>query len=493
MRKWLAASAVNAGTLPPPLDTGLVAIILPVVSSDLRAHISVASWVPIVYLIIITALMPLLGEYSDKRSRKNMFILGLLTFAFGAYLSGSSFTIYELLIYRAVQGVGAALVLANSRALIADIFEENRGGLAMGIHVAVIYFALLMGPLMGGVMLTLTSLIGWRDVFLLNVPVCIASAALVYVAVPPSAGVRKTSAEGTDWLGGLLLLAGLFMLLGGVTLWPVHKGVVEVLVEEIRITFLGLYFRPFFYVSFPAWLMVALGLTGITTFLVREGRKKKPQIIPLNLLSTNRRLRSASLAILLLYTAHHGVWIVVSFYLTAVVGLDPITAGFVLGVLPLTVLAVSPVGGFLSDRYGHSEVSTLGLFICSLALFSLSLITPQSTVLYIAASLAMLGFGIGLFAAPNTNSALASVEPEVRAQVNGLMGFMRHLGQSLSIATSASILDYSIGYEKFLEGGVIEIASFTKGISTNFLLGGVITAAASLLVIWHEFIGRKKD
>ncbi|MEM0443965.1 MAG: MFS transporter, partial [Candidatus Caldarchaeum sp.] len=217
---------------------------------------SVASWVPIVYLIIITALMPLLGEYSDKRSRKNMFILGLLTFAFGAYLSGSSFTIYELLIYRAVQGVGAALVLANSRALIADIFEEDRGGLAMGIHVAVIYFALLMGPLMGGVMLTLTSLIGWRDVFLLNVPVCLASAGLVYVAVPPSAGVRKNSMR-TDWLGGLLLLAGLFMLLGGVTLWPVHKGVVEVLVEEIRITFLGLYFRPFFYVSFPAWLMVA--------------------------------------------------------------------------------------------------------------------------------------------------------------------------------------------------------------------------------------------
>ncbi|MCS6769788.1 MAG: MFS transporter [Candidatus Caldarchaeum sp.] len=483
---------MNAGTLPPPLDTGLVAIILPVVSSDLRAHISIASWVPIVYLIIITALMPLLGQYSDRRSRKNMFILGLLTFAVGAYLSGSSFTIYELLIYRALQGVGAALVLANSRALISDVFEEKGGGLAMGVHVAVIYFALLMGPLLGGVMLTLTSLIGWRDVFLLNVPLCLASALLVYIALPRGATTRGNIVEKTDWLGGVLLLAGLFSLLGGVTLWPVHKGVVEVLVEEIRITFLGLYFRPFFYVSFPAWMMVAAGLACIALFFLRERRKNKSQIIPLNLLSTNLRLRSASLAILLLYTAHHGVWIVVSFYLTAVVGLDPITAGFILGVLPLTVLAVSPVGGFLSDRYGHSEVSTLGLFIAALSLFSLSLISPQTTLLYTAISLAMLGVGIGLFAAPNTNSALASVASEVRAQVNGLMGFMRHLGQSLSIAISAAILDYSIGYEKFLEGGVIELSAFTRGVGMNFLLGGMIAAAAAVIVVLHETAFRKR-
>ncbi|MEM4302657.1 MAG: MFS transporter [Candidatus Caldarchaeum sp.] len=482
----MAASAVNAGTLPPPLDTGLVAIILPVVSSDLKAHITIASWVPIIYLIVITALMPLLGEYSDKRSRKNMFIVGLLTFAAGAYLSGISFTIYELLIYRVVQGVGAALVLANSRALIADVFEEKGGGLAMGIHVAVIYFALLMGPLLGGVMLTLTSLIGWRDVFLLNVPICLAAASLTYLALPSDKTHQKRGVEKTDWAGGGLLLTGLITLVGGITLWPVHKGVVEILVEEIRITFLGIYFRPFFYISFPAWTMVFSGILIISLFLLRERRKKRSQIISLNLLSTNPRLRSASIAILLLYTAHHGVWIVVSFYLTAVLGLDPITAGFVLGILPMTVLAISPVGGFLSDRYGHSEVSILGLFISSLALFSLALISQESTISYIAASLMLLGLGIGLFAAPNTNSALASVEPAVRAQVNGLMGFMRHLGQALSIAMSATILDYSIGYEKFLEGGLIELSAFVGGTSLNFMVGGVITAVAGAVVLWHE-------
>jgi hypothetical protein len=105
----------------------------------------------------------------------------------------------------------------------------------------------------------------------------------------------------------------------------------------------------------------------------------------------------------------------------------------------------------------------------------------------------VLGLGIGLFAAPNTNSALASVEPSVRAQVNGLMGFMRHLGQALSIAMSATILDYSIGYEKFLEGGLIEVSAFTRGVSINFLTAGVITATAVIVVIWHEIVGRRRN
>lgn len=480
--------------MPPPLDTGLVAIILPAVSSDLRSHITVASWVPIIYLIMITALMPLLGEFSDKTSRRKMFVVGLLTFAAGAYLSSTSFTIYELLIYRVVQGLGAALILSNSRALIADVFEEGGGGLAMGIHVAVIYSALLMGPLLGGVILTLTSLIGWRDVFILNVPICIVSAILVYATVPSKSGLKKNS-DKTDWLGGILLLTGLLVLLGGITMWPVHKGVVELFIEEVRITFLGIYFRPFFYISLPAWSMVLTGSLLTTLFFIREHRKTKSQVIPLNILATNLRLRSASLAILLLYTAHHGVWIVISFYLTVVAGLDPIASGLILGILPITVLTVSPVGGFLSDKYGYSEVSVLGLFMASLGLFSLALVSQGTTITYIAVALVVLGIGIGLFAAPNTNSALLSVEPAVRAQVNGLMGFMRHLGQALSIAMSAAILDYSIGYEKFLEGGLIEISVFTRGVSLNFVSGGIIIAIAIVVVIWHEVTAarRKKN
>ncbi len=479
--------------MPPPLDTGLVAIILPAVSSDLRSHITVASWIPIIYLVVITALMPLLGEYSDKKSRRKMFVVGLLTFAAGAYFSSTSFTIYELLIYRVLQGVGAALILSNSRALIADVFEKGGGGLAMGIHVAVIYSALLMGPLLGGVILTLTSFIGWRDVFILNVPICIVSALLVYATVPAKKDELGRDRGNTDWFGGILLLTGLLVFLGGVTMWPVHKGVVELFIEEVRISFLGLYLRPFFYIALPAWSMVLTGALLTALFFIREHRKTKSHIIPLNMLATNLRLRSATLAILLLYTAHHSVWIVISFYLTAVVGLDPVVSGFILGILPITVLMVSPIGGFLSDKYGYSEVSTLGLFMASLALFSLALVSQGTTVSYITVSLIVLGLGIGLFAAPNTNSALASVEPAVRAQVNGLMGFMRHLGQALSIAISATILDFSIGYEKFLEGGLIEISAFNRGLSANFFMSGFITVTALLLVVWHEVTaGRRK-
>jgi len=486
-RTWLAAAAINLGTLPPPLDTGLVATILPALSRDLHAHITIATWVPIVYLLVITTFMPVFGTFSDNRGRREFFTLGLVVFAVGAYLSGSSQTIYELLVARTVQGVGAAFVLSNSRALISDLFGE-KGGLAMGVHVAILYFALLLGPLLGGLILTLTSLIGWRDVFLINVPIASISALMTLLLVPSS---KKSANIGrdVDWIGSLILFLGLLSLIGGITMWTMNKGVVEIFIEEIR--FFGFYSRPFLYFSFPAWVPAVFGAVITSASLLRESRKKSCQVIPLKLLKSNIRVRSASISILLMYTAHHATWIMMSFYMTVVRGLDPIQGGVMLGTLPLTVLAVSPIGGAISDRFGHEGVMTLGLFVTGVGLLLLSLSSPETSVTFVVASLAILGLGIGTFAAPNTNSALASVDPTVRAQVNGLLGFMRHLGQTISLVLASVIIDLSVGYQKFFLGGEIEVVAFTNGQRAFFITGCAISFVAAALTIYHEFLLKK--
>ena len=131
-RKWFSLAAVNLGNFVPPLDTGIMSLILPTISINLQAPIQIVFWVPLESLIITAAFMPVFGRFSDSHGRKRFFILGLALFSIGAFLSGNSLTIYELLFYRVIQALGGAFILSNGRALIVDAFEPKERGFALG-------------------------------------------------------------------------------------------------------------------------------------------------------------------------------------------------------------------------------------------------------------------------------------------------------------------------------------------------------------------------
>src|SRR5579872_954244 len=130
--KWLSLLAINLGNFVPPLDTGILIFILPVISINLNAPIDVVIWVPLISLLIEGSFMPIFGRLSDKKGRKRYFIVGLALFSIGSFLAGNSLTVYEILIYRTLQGFGGAFILANGRALIADSFLPGRRGFAFG-------------------------------------------------------------------------------------------------------------------------------------------------------------------------------------------------------------------------------------------------------------------------------------------------------------------------------------------------------------------------
>src|SRR5579872_2779023 len=115
--KWYSLAAVNIGNFVPPLDTGILIFLLPVISVGLNAPVDIVIWVPLISLLIEASFMPVFGRLGDKRGRKRLFILGLLLFSIGSFLAGNSLTIYEILIYRILQGLGAAFILSNGRAL----------------------------------------------------------------------------------------------------------------------------------------------------------------------------------------------------------------------------------------------------------------------------------------------------------------------------------------------------------------------------------------
>ena len=131
--KWLTLILVNIATFLAPLDTGIVALVLPNIARDFKTGIDIAIWVSVIYLIVLTTFMTSFGRFSDIHGRKKYFIVGLSIFVIGSFFSGMSQTIAELLIFRIIQAIGAALLLVNSRAIITDAFPPEERRLAMSI------------------------------------------------------------------------------------------------------------------------------------------------------------------------------------------------------------------------------------------------------------------------------------------------------------------------------------------------------------------------
>ena len=202
-RKWFSLTAVNLGTFVTPFDTGIMSLILPTISISLNAPFQLVIWIPLTSLLVTAAFMPIFGRFSDAHGRKRYFILGLVLFAVGAYLSGQSMTIYELLIYRIVQSLGGAFILANGRALIADAFPPKERGFALGTHVSVIYVGMAVGTAITGAIVTVTAdLTGWRYVFDVSSAIAAIAIPISLVAIHESPKDPKIK---TDLLGSLLL------------------------------------------------------------------------------------------------------------------------------------------------------------------------------------------------------------------------------------------------------------------------------------------------
>jgi MFS family permease len=195
-RKWFSLAAVNMGNFVPPLDTGIMSLILPTIALSLKAPIELVLWVPLTSLIVTAAFMPIFGRFSDAHGRKRYFILGLALFSLGAYLSGNSLTIYELIGYRIIQSLGGAFILANGRALIADAFPPRERGFALGTHVSVIYIGTTVGVAITGSIVSVTQAVGWRYVFYASSAIAALTIPLALIAIHESA---KNTQVKSDW------------------------------------------------------------------------------------------------------------------------------------------------------------------------------------------------------------------------------------------------------------------------------------------------------
>jgi MFS family permease len=453
--KWVTLIVINLGTFMAPLDTGIVALVLPNIARDFSAGIDISIWVPVIYLMILTAFMTSFGRFSDIKGRKRYFNIGLAVFVLGSLLSGISTSLPELLFFRVIQAVGATLLLVNSRSLIVDAFPPGQRGLAMGVHVTVIYLAIATGPALGAV---ITQLVGWRTVFFINVPIGLAILPISLFKIRES---KKFVKQSMDWIGSLVFAAALSALLVAVTFGPKENWTsVNTYVEFIYLPIIDTFIWTRTFISIPLipLLLASFGLLAL--FFLIEWRVKQP-ILDLRMLRSNRLFLSTNLSALLMYTAHFNAFVMLSFYLQLIRLMDPIQAAFVLVVK-------------FSDRIGSRELSVLGLVLITISLLLMSTLSLNSSFLFIETSLIILGAGVALFAAPNTNSNLSSVTADKRSLANGMLGTMRHLGQGLSLALGAAIIGVFLSENIYDVGGTISALEYVQGLGRAFLLGSSI-------------------
>jgi MFS family permease len=472
-RKWFSLAAVNLGNFVPPLDTGIMSLILPTISISLKADIQVVIWVPLTSLIITAAFMPIFGRFSDAHGRKRYFVLGLALFAIGAYLSGNSLTIYELLIYRSIQSLGGAFILSNGRALIVDAFEAKERGFALGTHISVIYIGMTVGVAITGTLVNVTQAIGWRYVFY-------ASAAIAAISIPISLAAIRESPKNlkikTDWIGAITFAGMLGAALVALTAYANGYSAINIYFQDIYIPIINFYVYLNLAVSIPLYSIAIVGVVSTALFIVRETRTSQP-LINFHTFRTNTMFASTNFAALFVYMAHYSTLIVLSFYLEFIKRVDPFTAGLVLTVEPLSVTIFALFGGWIAGRTGSRDPAIAGLGVVTVSLLLLSTLTQESSTTLVAILIGMLGAGVGIFAPSNTNANLASVPPGDRALANGILGMMRHTGQSISLAIGSILISL------FLFGsagnGVFTPDSYIHAISLNFIVGAVFAGIAA--------------
>jgi len=471
-RKWFTLTAVNLGNFVPPFDTGVMALILPTISISLQAPIQLVVWIPLTSLIVTAAFMPLFGKFSDAHGRKRYFVLGLVLFSVGAYLSGQSLTIYELIMYRIVQSLGGAFILANGRALIADAFPLERRGFALGTHVSIIYVGWAVGTAITGSIVSVTHVLGWRYIFDISSTIAAVSIPVSLIAIKES---PKHKAIKTDWFGGVTFVASLAAALMVLTAGANGIWAINAYIQYIRVPVFDFYVYLNTAVSVPLEYIAAVGIVAVVLLILRERTADQP-LIDFHLFRTNTMFSTTNFACLFLYMSSYSILILLSFFLETIKTVNPFDAGLILAIEPVSVTFFSVIGGWLADRTGSRDPSIAGLGITAVGLLLFSTTTEQSTIATVAFLLAMVGAGVGLFAPGNTNACLASVPPKDRAMANGMLGMMRHAGQSVSLAVGTAF----IGIILFgVHGsGTFTPSQYISAIDLNFVFGALLAGIA---------------
>lgn len=409
-RRWGILSVLVVSLLVVVLDNTVLNVALKTIQEDLGATQSELAWSVNSYTLVFAGLLFTFGLLGDRFGRKRILIAGLILFGVASLASAYAQSPEQLILARSIMGIGGAAVMPATLAIITNVFEPEERGRAIGIWVASVGLAIVIGPVVGGGLL---ETFWWGSVFLINVPIIVAGVLLISWLVPDS---RDPSPGRLDLSGVVLSMAGLVMLVYGI----IEGG------EQASIT------PP------EVWGTLLGGLVLLALFGWHERRSNHPAL-DLSLFR-NPRLSASVSAVGLVFMALMGVIFIMTFYWQLVRGYSPLETGLLFLPFAVAQLVFAPLSSTLVARFGLRAVAGGGLALVAMSLLGLGFVGTQSSLMLIGALFFLQGAAMANVMPPLTTAVMGAVPREKAGIGSALSNMMRQVGGALGVAVLGTIL-----------------------------------------------------
>jgi len=442
-RKWLTLAAVSVGLFMIMLDNTVVNVALPSIQRDLDADLSELQWIVTGYALTFAALMLIGGKLADAYGRRKIFVLGIVVFTLASLLCGLAGSSEMLIGARVLQGAGAALMNPASLSIIAATFPPRQRGTAIGIWAGVSALALVIGPLVGGL---ITEYLDWSWIFFVNVPIGILGIVASYLFIDESCDETHVRLD----LPGLATSAvGLFALTYG-------------LIEANT------------YGWSSTRIVGSFVLAGVSLFaFVLLERHQRDPMLPLELFRDGT-YTGANLVLLLVALAMFGVFFFVSLYMQNILGYSPVQAGAAFLPMTILIILVAPVAGKTSDRIGSRGLMTAGMVLIATQLVMLSRLSADASYWDLFPALLIGGVGMSLTMTPSTAAATRSVPVDKAGVGSAVLNSARQVGGTMGIALMGAIMAEKAGGERTPE-------AFMRGFESALLVAAGIAIVGAVV------------
>lgn len=461
--RWVLAS-LSLSMLLSSLGTSSANVALPALADAFGASFQAVQWVVLAYLLAITTLIVSVGRLGDIVGRRRLLVAGIALFTTASVVCGLTPSFALLIAARAVQGIGAAVMMALTMAFVGEAVPKGRTGSAMGLLGTMSAVGTALGPSLGG---GLVAGPGWRAIFLVNVPLGLVALFLAHRHLPADRKLEGRQRPRFDVPGTLLLAFSLGAYALAMTLGRGHLGMLNVA------------------------LLVAAAL-GLGLFLLVEAKLASPLIRPSMFrdpalsvgLSTNVMVSTVMMATL----------VVGPFYLSRGLGLDAATVGLVMSVGPVISAFGGVVAGRIVDRLGAPSVVTVGLVAMVAGCAALALLPGLLGVAGYIAAIAMLTPGYQLFQAANNTAVTADVGPDRRGVVSGLLNLSRNLGLVTGASVMGAVFAWGTAAADIVTAKPEAVAI---GMQVSFLVACLLTAIALAIAaasrVFGGLVARSRD
>jgi EmrB/QacA subfamily drug resistance transporter len=456
--KYVVLTNTTIGAFMSQLDANIVLISLPTILRQLPGTSTFDGiWIIMGYTLVTATILLTIGRLGDVFGRVKLYNLGFAIFTIGSGLCSIAPNGAFLVFMRLVQGLGAALIWSNNAAILTDAFPATQRGKALGINQVAGISGSILGLIAGGV---LTTLLGWRSIFWINLAPGIFATVWAYLRLKDTSLHLK--GERLDPFGNILFAGGLIAFLVGLTLGAIAG-----------------------WTATDAVLMVA-GLVTLGVFGLVEARVRNP-MIDVRLFKI-RAFSAGALANLLTSIARSSLSLILIFYFQGALLYSAFKSGILLLPFSIAFIIVGPISGYLSDRIGPRRLSTTGMIISALAMFWFAFLPYHVSYILMVVPMIISGVGGGMFFAPNVAAIMNSVPPSRRGVASGVSTTLFSVGSLLSLGMIFAIFGTTVPLAALQDifagvpppSGTLSISLFIQAMHTTFIAMGAVSLIAAI-------------